>query len=755
MARPQGTTARLQRLTSLLATVLVAVATAAAFARVFQGRGPTWKLLFVGLASAGIAWAFERRSLLLATAASGALLVVTIGLVVMRETTWLGLPTLESLRAMATAAAAVGEQARIQVSPTPPVDALMLAGVTAVWASVFSCHALAFRAGSPLLALVPPVALVAFADTVLEEFVKPQYGVLFLLAALAVVFADGLRRVQGWGPVWNRPGGRDRLVSSAGRGARRIAVAAVAFGAAAPLLMPGFGANGLIDLSSVNSSDRISVAPLVSISAQLNRDEPIEVFTVDVSAGEPQYWRMLALDRFSDVSWDASSTTPTPIAAGTPLPYPGVGGAIVEQEFTVSNSLNFAWLPAAPNAMTVVADDDLGYNSDTDAISVDSPLDAGATYHVTSLIPDPEPQDLHEATLEGYDPRYIELPDDLPPAIETIASGVTDGAKDDYAKVLAIQSFLRDDDNFDYDPDVDPADGPQALVTFLKDERAGFCQQFASAMAVMLRTLDIPSRVAMGFTSGSLDDDGIGLSVTTNDLHSWVEVWFPTYGWLAFEPTPGRVVEGYQTTSTAVPCATAPGGCAGEGPSTNGNAGIAGPTDPGKPRPKFPAPRRTEDLLDRGTVRAGNAGPEADPDPGLAPARVLAVTGVLGAVVLIVVPVVRMAGRRRRLRRAGREPRRRILATYDVFTERAADLGLGREVGETPEEYRLRIRSLGHVSDGHLDRLTGLAVRAAYGADDPGTADAAEATADAGYALRDLRRRTPLPRRLSGIYRRD
>ena len=69
-----------------------------------------------------------------------------------------------------------------------------------------------FRAGSPLLAILPPIALLAFADTVLEESVKPLYAVAFLAAALAVVFVDALRRVQGWGPVWTGPVYRAPLV---------------------------------------------------------------------------------------------------------------------------------------------------------------------------------------------------------------------------------------------------------------------------------------------------------------------------------------------------------------------------------------------------------------------------------------------------------------------------------------------------------------------------------------------------------------
>jgi hypothetical protein len=98
----------------------------------------------------------------------------------------------------------------------------MLAAITAVWAAIFSCYALAFRAGSPLLSLVPPIALIAFADSVLDAFHKPMYGVVFLLAALSVLFADSLRRIQSWGPVWSSPGARNRLLPAAGRSARRV-----------------------------------------------------------------------------------------------------------------------------------------------------------------------------------------------------------------------------------------------------------------------------------------------------------------------------------------------------------------------------------------------------------------------------------------------------------------------------------------------------------------------------------------------------
>ena len=229
---------------------------------------------------------------------------MVIGLFVFPGTTWHGLPTLETLRHALDASHLVGEQARIQVAPSPPLKPLMLASIVAMWAAIFSCHALAFRAGSPLLALLPPVVMVAFADTVLEEFIKPLYGVTFLAAALAIIFADALRRVQGWGPVWTGPGSRARLSATASRGARRVAVAAVGTAMIVPFLVPGFGSKAIFDISSTNESDRVRIDPLVSIKASLQRSTPVEVF--QVRSDVPAYWRMLSLSwNAEDENWAA------------------------------------------------------------------------------------------------------------------------------------------------------------------------------------------------------------------------------------------------------------------------------------------------------------------------------------------------------------------------------------------------------------------------------------------------------------------
>ena len=216
MARRADPTPGHQRFLGLAAVAGLSVATALAFGRVFTGRQATLELVAAALASVAIAALFERRGLLLATLASLVGLALAITWIVLPQTAWYGLPSIRTLRAIGRSLEFVGQQARVRVAPTPPLPPLMLAAVTAVWTAAFSSHALAIRAGSPLLAILPPIALVGFADTVLEDGARPIYAIILLAAALAVVFADGLRRVRQWGPVWS--GSRSRRLGALGAG---------------------------------------------------------------------------------------------------------------------------------------------------------------------------------------------------------------------------------------------------------------------------------------------------------------------------------------------------------------------------------------------------------------------------------------------------------------------------------------------------------------------------------------------------------
>src|SRR5262249_21673203 len=118
------------------------------------------------------------------------------------------------------------------------------------------------------------------------------------------------------------------------------------------------------------------------------------------------------------------------------------------------------------------------------------------------------------------------------------AKAIVGRAKNPYAAVVAIESWLRDSGRFTYDEHPPQVAGVPPLVSFVTETRRGYCQHFAGAMALMLRYLGIPARVVGGFAGGTYSDDH--WTLTDHDAHAWVEVWFHGYGWLPFDPTPGR-----------------------------------------------------------------------------------------------------------------------------------------------------------------------------------------------------------------------
>ena len=107
-----------------------------------------------------------------------------------------------------------------------------------------------------------------------------------------------------------------------------------------------------------------------------------------------------------------------------------------------------------------------------------------------------------------------------------------------YAAVVALETWFRSTGGFTYSEQPGPTPGLPPLVGFVADTKTGYCQHFAGAMALMLRLLGIPARVAAGFLPGSYHGDF--WQVTDHDAHTWVEVWFRGFGWLPFDPTPGR-----------------------------------------------------------------------------------------------------------------------------------------------------------------------------------------------------------------------
>ena len=775
MARRADPTPGHQRLLGLAAVAALSVATALAFGRVFEGRLPTFELVAVALASVAVAVAFERRGLLLATLASLLGLGIAIAWIVLPQTTWYGIPSLRTLRALGRSLEFVGQQARERVAPTPPLPPLMLAAVTAVWTAAFSSHALAIRAGSPLLAVLPPIALVGFADTVLEDGARPVYAIALLAAAIAVVFADGLRRVRQWGPVWSGSHA-GRLRTTSVRGSRPVALVVIAVAVLVPGLLPGFRSEPLVDLS--NSSDNGSLDPFVSIHAQLSGDQEVrDLF--QVRADHPEYWRMYTLDHFDGENW--TSTNPDGSTGGMPIslpdalpqtdPTPPPGAQSLTQTVRVLDDVpGDGALPMAqtPVEITESSFGDLMWDATRGQAFVDGGLGSGAGYVVRSQIVVPTAQEvdpLHFATAPNDGP-WRQLPGDLDPRISQIAEDWTAGATSDYRKVLAIQDHFHDG-VFTYSEQVDNIEGQEALYEFLHTTKVGFCQQYAVAEATLLRALGIPARIAIGYQDGALQDDGSYL-VTTKDAHAWVEVLFPTYGWLPFDPTPGHgVIPNAAQGLYLNPGSPGPGGAFQPPGKANEPTPVppGGPAGPGCENPGRLTPQqrqllcqtenRPEHVPGGGFVPPPSVARPQEPDLSgySVPYRKIGL-GLLAAFVLflIVMPFVKAVMRRRLLRRS-REPREHVLAAYRVFDGEAADIGLGRREGETIQEHRARLAATIAFSDGHLGRLTSLAAQAAYASEPPSRRDADASVEDAHEAIKDLRKEAGWLRRIAGTYR--
>ncbi len=162
------------------------------------------------------------------------------------------------------------------------------------------------------------------------------------------------------------------------------------------------------------------------------------------------------------------------------------------------------------------------------------------TYVAWSRLSRPDPQALEEAGGQApYAVReyYLQLPP-LPGEVRELAEDITSGADNTYEKAHAVGNYLINPDNFSYSL-VPPSAKPENPVSeFLFERKKGWCEHFATAMAVLLRAVDVPTRMVTGYQRGEWNEVDNFYRVRQSDAHSWVEVYFPQYGWVRFDPTP-------------------------------------------------------------------------------------------------------------------------------------------------------------------------------------------------------------------------
>ncbi len=161
-------------------------------------------------------------------------------------------------------------------------------------------------------------------------------------------------------------------------------------------------------------------------------------------------------------------------------------------------------------------------------------------YIVTSSVPVVEPEQLHAA---GTDypihiiHRYTQLPPDFPERVRDLAHEITVGSTTPYEKAVKIERHLK---KIPYNLAIEPPPfDTDGVEHFLFDQRQGYSEYFASAMAVLLRSVGVPARMVVGYTTGEPTNMPGIYAVTDSNSHGWLEVYFPGYSWIPFEPTPG------------------------------------------------------------------------------------------------------------------------------------------------------------------------------------------------------------------------
>lgn len=272
------------------------------------------------------------------------------------------------------------------------------------------------------------------------------------------------------------------------------------------------------------------------------RGDLADTLVMRVRSNAPAMWRGLVFDRYDGVTWTGDESDPTPLGGEAPFAYPTEFRSLgprqfVSQTFYIEEEQpNVVFAAGQPDSVWFdggVSVDDLG------GLRTASTLTPGTVYSVLSTRGAASPAELR-SNLEGTPPpdiqRYLQVPASLPARVEALARRITSGDTNDYDRVRSIEAYLRDNYRYLIDSPVPPP-GQDAVDHFLFDTDVGFCEQFASATVIMLRTLGIPARFVAGYTPGTRNPFTGYYDVRASDAHTWVEVWFPGVGWYEFDPT--------------------------------------------------------------------------------------------------------------------------------------------------------------------------------------------------------------------------
>jgi transglutaminase-like putative cysteine protease len=477
--------------------------------------------------------------------------------------------------------------------------------------------------------------------------------------------------------------------------------------------LPGASDEPLFETRGSGGDSGTEVSPLVDIRSRLTNQSDAELFVVQ--ANEESYWRSTTLASFDGRTW---AVPDRPVDTGNSELASGRSNSVEIRQQVRIVALTGSLVPAAPDpiAASGPSPSNLRYDPGSTTLETqDSDVARGDTFDVVSSAPRFDPTFLASATsLDPTDSIYLELPEDFPNVARELAAEVTAGSTSSYEAAIALQNWFKSE--FTYSLEVQPGHGSNAIVGFLR-ERVGYCEQFAGTYAAMMRSLGIPARVSVGFTTGRSLGGG-SFSVEGKNAHAWPEVWFDDVGWVLFEPTPGRGAPGAEAyTGVAPEQDTTIGTNTGDGTPTNAAAPTTAPRTKNGPRDP------------------DAAGGSGTPTPTTIPATITASnpsTPWQVPVLLIVVAVlIAVPALVRRLRRAtvSRAPTGQIAGYWERALVSLADVDVKVTAASTPTEtaqlaatafpiVARPIRSLADVVTASTYRpegVSGFDVQGAYG----------------------------------------
>lgn len=258
------------------------------------------------------------------------------------------------------------------------------------------------------------------------------------------------------------------------------------------------------------------------------------------------YWRGRSYDRFVNGKWYTSGTIRDDYSPGVVNPYNVAVQEKAPAHFvfnTGKTDFSLLYSPAQPiwisrPGVTFAIPADQG--KDIVAWHAYPALRGGETYQVDAILTNPNRQQLQEAGAaypEWVAQKYLQLPKSFSPRIQNLAKEITADAQTPFEKAILITRYLRE--NIAYSQTIpEPPRNADSLEWVLFDYKQGYCVYYASAEVLMLRSLGVPARMAVGFTQG--ERDGNTYVVRRLNSHAWPEVYFPGIGWVEFEPTAGQ-----------------------------------------------------------------------------------------------------------------------------------------------------------------------------------------------------------------------